>query len=120
MKIIEKETGKKIPYEEMGSKIFFNDELMINLSKYERDFEQTLDICADENNCLAMGLATRYVAQVIIPPRQYSAPVLNPQRTEGDTMQVGDMISEAPKPLPLNMNEVTLILWNVEDYINEQ
>ena len=38
MKVIEKNEGAKIPYEVKGTKIVFNDdELTLNLSRYERD-----------------------------------------------------------------------------------
>lgn len=106
MIVIEKNEGLKIPYEVSKTKIMFNDELMINIEKYERDFEQHLDICRDENRCLAMGLATNYVAQIDIPARQY-IDVMDGVDEEGK-----DKIVKSP--LPIDMEAVTLTLWNVE------
>lgn len=106
MKIISKNEGRVIPYEENNGKITFNDELMVNLQKYERDFEQHLDICMDANKCLAMGLTNNYVAQIDIPARQYEDVV------DGVDEDGRDKITKSP--LPLDMNNVVLTLWNVE------
>ncbi len=106
MNVIEKNEGLKIPYEVNGTKITFNDELMVNVEKYERDFEQHLDICRNENRCLAMGLASNYIAQIDIPARQY-IDVVDGQDEDGK-----DKIVKSP--LPLDMEAVTLTLWNVE------
>lgn len=106
MKIIEKNEGTKIPYEFMKSKVIFNDELMINLEKYERDHEMHLDICTDEYGCLAMGLANNYVAQIDIPAREY------------DYVQNG--VDEEGRPNiekvahPFDVKGITLTLWAVE------
>ena len=106
MKVINKSEGRTIPYEENDGKITFNDELMINLQKYERDFEQNLDICIDANKCLAMGLANHYVAQIHIPARRYEDAV------DGVDEDGRDKIIRSP--LPLDMNHVVLTLWNME------
>lgn len=114
MKIVEKETGLKIPYHISGNKITFNDELMLNLQKYERDFEQNLDVCVDENACLAMGLAKNYVAQIIIPARQYTEAIGLEESPDGNGME-----SAPPDPIPFNMANATLVLWNTEGLFNE-
>ena len=55
MRVVEINDGTKVDYEVVGNKIFFNDELMLNLEKYERDDDQFIDICENENFALAMG-----------------------------------------------------------------
>ena len=57
-KIINKNEGAKIDYEIIGNKIIFNDELMLNLAKYERDDPMHIDICMDEFGCLCMRYQT--------------------------------------------------------------
>lgn len=102
MIVIDKTPGKKIPYEIIGNSIFFNDEIMFNLEKYERDFEQNIDICEDENFSLANGLGRRYVAQIVIPARRYEA--VEAESEEKPT-------SEA---VPFDISKCTLILWGLE------
>ena len=46
-KVINVNEGKKVDYEINGNKIIFNDELMLNLAKYERDDPMHIDICED-------------------------------------------------------------------------
>ena len=72
IQVVHMDEGTKIDYEIMGNKIIFDDELMLNLGKYERDDSMHIDVCRDEFGCLCMGLATRYVAQIDIPAREYS------------------------------------------------
>lgn len=56
----------------LGNTIVFRDgELSLDLSKYERDFEVKLDITENEYNQLQIGLSKKYVAQIIIPEREY-------------------------------------------------
>ena len=71
MKVIEKNEGAKIPYEVKGTKIVFNDdELTLNLSRYERDDVNHIDICRDRMGNLVSGVipgvAETYVAQIDI------------------------------------------------------
>lgn len=106
MIIVEKNEGTKVPYTVDDTKVTFNDELTINLSKYERDFEQHLDICMDSNRCLSMGLASSYIAQIDIPARQYENVVNGKDENDNDII--------TKNPLPLNMSLVTLTLWKVE------
>lgn len=109
MKIVNVGEGdRRIPYEEMGTILSFNeDELMFNLKKYERDFPMHLDICRDEFGCLAMGLAQDYVAQVDIPAKEYEEII------KGEDADGQPIIEK--KALPLDMEQVTLTLWNLEE-----
>ena len=49
MIIVEKNEGPKISYVEKGTKITFDDELMLNLAKYERDEDNHIDVCRDKD-----------------------------------------------------------------------
>lgn len=90
MKVINVNEGEKIPYEVSGTKIFFgDDELMLNLSKYERDSEVVINVCSDNEMLLTSDLSENFVANIVIPARQY---------TDGE-------------PGAFSMDNVTLHLW---------
>lgn len=109
MIIVEKNEGKKIPYEVSGTKVCFDDDLTINLSKRQDDWDVHIDICYDEDGTLVIGAAAgrSYVAEIDIPQKEYEA------QEETDTETDG----ESPKALPLDMNKVTLTLWAIEQEV---
>lgn len=94
MNIIEINEGPKIPYEVNGTKITFDDDLMLNLAKRQSEEPVHIDICYNKARQLITGTqdAWAFVAQIDIPAIEYS---------EG----------EEPEPLPLDMDKVTLTLW---------
>lgn len=100
MIVIEKNAGPKIPYEVTGTKITFDDDLMLNLGKRQGDEPVHIDICSNSAHQLITGTqdARAFVTQIDIPPREYTEP-----ETE----------EEAPEPLPLDMEKVVLTLWAV-------
>ncbi len=102
MIIIHKNEGTKIDYEVSGTKITFDDQLMLKLNKYEKDWAVHKDICMDADGDLTIGVGDGlwYVAEIDIPARQYTEP-----ETE----------EEAPEPIPLDMDTVTLTLWSIDD-----
>ncbi|MCI3027674.1 hypothetical protein LMF32_00800 [Desemzia sp. C1] len=105
--------GRKIPYTTNGNKIFFNDEMMLNLEKYERDYEISIDICEDENFMLVNGLGRRYVAQIKIPERKYKQ-----VNAEQESNEDGDIGEAEPQydvvPVPFDINKCTLNLWGLD------
>lgn len=108
MKVIEKNVGPKIDYSVNGTKLNLNDELILDLAKYERDFDVNLDICENEFNMLVIGLGRRYVAQIHIPARQYvEVEIENGDGPEGE----GESIRL--EPVPFSMDNVTLTLWEI-------
>jgi len=95
MIVIEKNKGTKIAYEVNDNKITFgDDEITLNLSKYERDEAVQIDVCIDDDHILIAGPSKYFVANVIIPARSYN---------------------EAGEPVPFNMENVTLVLWALID-----
>lgn len=107
--VVEINEGTKIPFEQSGSKLFFgDDEIMVNCSKYQRDWPVHLDICADryKNLVIGVGEGRYYVAQVDIPEIQY---------TEETTEIEGEEPVTTLVPVPLNMSDVTLTLWSIDD-----
>lgn len=94
MTVIEKNVGPKVAYEVTGNKITFgDDEITLNLSKYERDEEVQIDICRDDDHILIAGPSKYFVANIIIPARQY----------------------EDDEPVPFDIGNVTLVLWALID-----
>ena len=98
MIIINKNEGEKIPYEVTGTRICFDDELTVNLQKYEQDDPVHIDICYDRRKNLMLGTvrAKAYVAEIDIPARQY---------------EPGE--DGALTPVALDMDTVTLTLWAI-------
>ena len=98
MIIIEINEGPKIPYEVNGTKITFDDDLMLNLAKRQSEEPVHIDICYNKARQLITGTqdAWAFVAQIDIPAIEYS---------EG----------EEPEPLPLDMDKVKLTLWAIEE-----
>ena len=91
MTVIEKNKGTKVAYEVTGNKITFgDDEITLNLSKYERDEEVQIDVCTDDHNILIAGPSKYFVANIIIPARRYD---------------------EEGKAVQFSMEGVTLVLW---------
>jgi len=106
--VVEKNKGEKIPWYVSDTKIIFcDDELMVNCKSRQRDYDVMLDICRDTQDGLTVGVNTearKYVAQVIIPAREYE---------EVDTFKYdenGNQVKERV-PIPFNMSKCTLILW---------
>ena len=95
MTVIEKNKGTKVAYEVTGNKITFgDDEITLNLSKYERDEEVQIDVCTDEDHILIAGPSKYFVANIIIPARQYG---------------------EDGTAVAFSMENVTLVLWALID-----
>jgi hypothetical protein len=103
IQVIEKNEGPKIPYEENGTMVFLGDyELMLNMAKYQRDWPVHIDVCSNRDDQLVVGTGKGlyYVAQFDIPAAKYTEP-----ETEEDS----------PEPLPIDMSEVMLTLWSLEN-----
>lgn len=103
MRIVEKNEGKKIPYRAEGTKLILDEMLSFDLSRYQKDEERVLDFSLNQDLELQMGLKNWYVANLIIPARKY------------ELVEIGKDEKDEPKyervAKPLNMEEVTLILW---------
>ena len=105
VKVIEKNEGEKIAFEQSGTRLYFgDDELMVNAAKYQKDWPVEVDICKDKagNLTIGTGSALRYVAQIMIPAAKYN------EITEGEEM------TENRELIPLDMGTVELHLWSVE------
>lgn len=107
--VVEKNKGKKLSYSVSGNKLTLNDELMLNLEKYERDYDNHIDVCRDIYGNFIVGVipgAERYVAQIDIPARTYE----QPYRLSGDEEEDSEMI-----PVPFDVKRCTLTLWALSE-----
>ena len=125
VKVIEKNAGPKIAYEQTGTCLIFGDyELMINAAKYQKDWDVTVDICKDKAGNLTIGTESglRYVAQVMIPAATYTETVIEePEAPEADAegadqTENGGMNQQNVQrdKNPLDMGDVTVVLWSIE------
>jgi hypothetical protein len=113
MKVVEVNTGEKIPYTVSKTKITFDDELMLNLAKLERDFDVSVDICIDKFGMVVTGLGVKYAAQIEIPARTYTdTETDNPDYDPEDENSQKTIL--VPEPVPFSMDNVTLKLYAID------
>lgn len=122
IKVVEKNPGTKIAYEQSGTKIIFgDDELMVNAAKYQRDWPVQIDICADGNQNLVVGVGAGryYVAQLDIPATEYDETETEKEVTEiVDGEEVTKTVTATEKTAqPLDMSKAVLTLWSLDDLI---
>lgn len=106
MKTVEKNEGTKISCSQDGAKLTLNDELTLDLSKYERDFPVHLDVCRNAYGMLTMGLSDNYVAQVDIPARSFTL--------KDNGVDANNIPQQIKVPVAFNPDNVTLTLWKVD------
>ena len=113
MKVVEVNVGEKIPYTVSKTNVSFDDEVLLILSKLERDFDVSVDICIDKFGMLVTGLGVKYAAQIEIPARQYvDKEQVNPDYDpEHENSQKTIMV---PEPVSFSMDNVTLKLYSIE------
>ena len=124
--VIEKNAGQKIDFEQSGTSLIFgDDELMLNAAKYQKDWDVEVDVCRDKSGNLTIGTGSglRYVAQVEIPAATYTeteieaeepaeAPAAEDAAEDGDGMNQKTTVQRDKNPL--DMGDVTVILWSIE------
>lgn len=108
IKVIEKNEGEKIAYKQSGACLYFgDDELMLNVAKYQKDWPIVIDICKDRMGNLTIGTGSGlyYVAQINIPAATYSETT-----TEGENEEI--IVTRELNPIDMGKAELTL--WSVE------
>lgn len=106
IQIAEKNEGTKIAVRQSGNKVIFgDDDLSIRCDTRQRDIVNVVDVCADDNGDLVIGVGVGryYVAQVEIPPVQY-------REVEDETEESGTRM----EPIPLDMADVVVVLWSMD------
>ena len=119
MIIVEKSEGAKIPYEVAGTKVCFDDDLTINLAKRQEDWPVHIDVCSDKDGALVIGAESGryYVAQIDVPAIEYEEveATAEAENTDGEQAE-GQQTETIRTAKPLNMDNVTLTLWALENY----
>ena len=120
VKIIEKNEGTKIAFRQKGCKLYFgDDDLILRCDTRQREHPVHIDICADEDGNLVMGVdgvKGYYVAQVDIPG--VACAEQEPAAEAEDSTDAPEKRTERVAQ-PLNMEDVVVTLWSVDDlYIN--
>lgn len=117
MKVIEKNSGKKIPYELDGTKLDFADgALTLNLARYQQDEEVTKDIMVDSEGYLTTGRGRFYAAQVEIPAAEYDESTSTETVTGADGNETTkETVTREKKPL--DTDKVTLYLFGLDGII---
>ncbi len=104
VQVVEKNEGTKIAFEQNGVRLYFgDDDIMIRCDNRQRDIPVTVDVCADDNNNLVIGVGPGryYVAQVGIPAAEY--------------IEVEDEEGAHLERVPLDMADVVVTLWSIDD-----
>ena len=124
MKVIEANEGRKIDYEESSTWLMFDDQISLNLKKLEADNDVHIDISANAFGKLQTGEGVYYVAQVLIPARQYEeTEVKNPDYVEPEEPEETDEFGAGyvsrtiikKDPVPFSMDNVTLTLYALKE-----
>lgn len=112
IQVVELKPGAEtIDWAQNGNRITLRDELTLDLSRYERDYEVKLDVCDNRDGILVIGLSDYYVAQLLIAARQYEEETVEVESFDGD----GEMREEVVrKPLPFDISCCTLTLWPLD------
>ena len=103
--IIEKTGGVKVDVTIMGNRIILgDDEMMLNLSKYERDDPVHIDIGLNSRGFLTFGVSDRYAVQIDIPGRAYN------YVPSGEVDESGAPVMKKVA-VEFDMSKVTITLW---------
>ena len=103
--MVEKTGGVKVDLRVSGTKVYLgDDEMVLNLSKYERDDPVHIDIGLNARGLLTFGVSDRYAVQIDIPGREYELV---------DSGELDENGSPRMKKVaqPFSMNNVTITLW---------
>ena len=103
--MVEKTGGVKVDLRVSGTKAYLgDDEMVLNLSKYERDDPVHIDIGLNARGFLTFGVSDRYAVQIDIPGREYELV---------DSGELDENGSPRMKKVakPFSMNNVTITLW---------
>ena len=127
VQVTEKNEGAKIAWQQSGNKLIFgDDDLSIRCDTRQRDYPVHVDVCADDdgNLVIGVGVGRYYVAQVDIPPITYTETEVETAVPAGagpeDEAARGMRTNIVREPQPINMADVVLTLWSLDDLRSNQ
>ena len=111
IQVVEVNDGDKIAYEQDGCRLYLgDDELMINLKKYQTDYDYKIDVVKTKNGNIIFGqeiasadFVMRYVAQILMPAATYA-------ETKSEADENGQSTTTRTKNY-INTGDVVLKLW---------
>lgn len=106
MNVTEKNEGIKMPYVVNNTTICFDETITVNLTKMQKDVENVIDICLNNDSQLTTGLGKWYIANIILPPKEY-------EYKDTGVKDDDDNIVYERAAKPLDMEKVDLILWTI-------
>lgn len=98
--------GQKANYSLNGTVLTVGD-VSIDLQERQKDVQKVIDICLDNQlETMREGLGAWYVANIIIPPKQYTIqPSGEKDENDNDIMKEVEM--------PIDTSQVELRLWGL-------
>jgi hypothetical protein len=90
-----------------GVKITIGD-TVIDCSEYQEDTEKRIDIFMNQDGMISIGSGDLYVANIVIPPKQYT------EYPTGEVDEGGNPIVQKEE-IPLDSAKIILTLWPVKD-----
>lgn len=126
IQVEDKNEGEKIAWAQSKTKIIFgDDDLAIRCDTRQRDIPVTVDVCMDDQNNLTIGTGTGryYVAQVEIPAQVFVEVEDSAEEAQEAAEQAEGAEGQSPanakkthtEAVPLDMADVKLILWSLDD-----
>ena len=100
----------------VGSKLFLgDDEIMMNLAKYEKDEPVHIDVVRTWDGALATSIGKNndelsYAAQIDIPARAYTEKVEKVPAVDGE----GEMEQTTKEPVKFDISRCLLTLWAID------
>lgn len=115
IQVVEKNEGTKLAYEVVGSKLFLgDDEIMVNLAKYEQDAPVHIDVVRNWSGALATSIGggdgLSYAAQIDIPARAYTEKTEKVPAMDGE----GEAEQTVKEAVPFSIDRCVLTLWAID------
>ena len=119
MILVEMNEGTKVAVAAEGTELNIADgALKMDLARQQQDSEVVRDVMATGEGLLNVGAGDYYVAEVVIPPREYEEVEVEPAEdaAQGETGQTGGREEPAieRRALPLDMDKVEVRLFSVD------
>lgn len=117
MILVEMNEGTKVAVAAEGTELNIADgALKMDLARQQQDSEVVRDVMATGEGLLNVGAGDYYVAEVVIPPREYEEVEPAEDATQGETGQTGGREEPAieRRALPLDMDKVEVRLFSVD------
>ncbi len=109
VQVVDKEntTGKRIMFRQSGTKLYFgDDDIVVKCDTRQREHQVQVDVTVDRDGNLQTGAGPDryYVAEVLIPPTEYTEPKEDAEGTESGGER---------EALPVDMGKVLVTLWGL-------